>query len=63
MENILANERVFKTKEALLEDIVSEREWAWKVFVLSKQQDDFTVKIIFIFQLVDIFSPKFKVKK
>jgi hypothetical protein len=26
MEKILANERVFKTKEALLEDIVSESE-------------------------------------
>jgi len=55
MEKILANERVFKTKEALLEDIVGVNESIKKQFVLSKQQDDFTVKIIFIFQLVEIF--------
>ncbi len=50
MEKIFANESEFKTKEELL-DIVSVSEWEKKVFVLSKQQDDFTVKIIFIFQL------------
>jgi hypothetical protein len=60
MEKIFANESEFKTKEELLEelkrveDIVSLSEREKKVFVLSKQQDDFTVKIIFIFQLVSL---------